>query len=215
MRLHADGVEHRVRPATAGHVPDGVAEVLLVLAEVDHLDAAGGDAGQPLGHQVHADHAVALVLGDPTGEVTDRAQAEDDERAALGHVRVLHALPGGRQDVGEVGEPVVRRALGQLDVGELRLRHPQVLRLATGDLAVELGEAEQRRTHALVAHLRRLALGVQLPAHIQQFPQEIWNGMATRSPTFRSPHSAPTSTTWPMFSWPRMSPLPMNGAIGS
>ena len=162
VRLHADGVEHRVRPAAAGHVADGVAEVVLVLAEVDDLDAAGAHALEPLGHQVDADHAVALVLGDPAGEVTDRAQAEDDEGAALGHVRVLHALPGGRQDVGEVGEPVVRRALGQLDVGELGLRHPQVLGLAAGHLAVELGEAEQRRAHALVAHLRRLALRVEV-----------------------------------------------------
>ena len=32
-------------------------------------------------------------------------------------------------------------------MGELRLRDPQVLRLAARDLAVELGEAEQRRTH--------------------------------------------------------------------
>src|SRR3954447_21827110 len=52
-------------------------------------------------------------------------------------------------------------------------------------------------------------------AHIQQCPQEIWKGIATRSPTFRSPHSEPTSTTWPMFSWPRMLPTPMNGASGS
>ena len=90
------------------------------------------DAGQPLGHEVDADDAVALVLGDPAGEVTDRAETQDDERAALGHAGVLHALPGRGQDVGEVGEPVVRRPLGQLDVGELRLRHPQVLGLPPG-----------------------------------------------------------------------------------
>ena len=133
-----------------------------MLVEVDDLDPAGAHALEPLGHRVHADDAVALVLGDPAGEVTDRAQAQDDERAAVRDVGVLHALPGGRQDVGEVGEPVVRRALRQLDVGELRLRHAQVLGLAAGHLAVELGEAEQRRAHALVAHLGGLALRVEL-----------------------------------------------------
>ncbi len=52
-------------------------------------------------------------------------------------------------------------------------------------------------------------------SHIQQWPQEIWNGMETRSPTFRSPVSPPTSTTSPIVSWPSTSPTAMNGASGS
>ena len=41
--------------------------------------------------------------------------------------------------------------------------------------------------------------------------EEIWNGMTTRSPTFRSPVCPPTSSTMPIGSWPRMSPASMNG----
>ena len=48
--------------------------------------------------------------------------------------------------------------------------------------------------------------------HIQQCPQQIWNGITTRSPTCRSPVSGPTSSTMPIGSWPRMSPSPMNGS---
>ena len=82
-------------------------------------------------------------------------------RAAVGHVGVLDRLPGGRQHVGEVDEAVVGRALGHLDRPVLRLRHPQVLGLAAGHLAVQLGVAEQRGARALLAHLRGLALRLQ------------------------------------------------------
>ena len=47
--------------------------------------------------------------------------------------------------------------------------------------------------------------------HMKQCPQQIWKGITTRSPTFRSPASGPTSSTMPIGSWPRMSPSPMNG----
>ena len=76
-------------------------------------------------------------------------------------VGVLDRLPGGRQDVGEEQEAVVRRALGHLDRAVLRLRDAQELGLPAGHLAVELGVAEQRGAHALLAHLGRLALRLQ------------------------------------------------------
>ncbi|MEY9484877.1 hypothetical protein RKD26_000671 [Streptomyces calvus] len=47
--------------------------------------------------------------------------------------------------------------------------------------------------------------------HIQQLPQAIWNGTTTRSPTWRSGTAAPTSSTIPIGSCPRMSPGVMNG----
>ena len=56
-----------------------------------------------------------------------------------------HRLPGGRQDVGEVEEPLVGRPVGHLDRAELRLRHAQVLGLAARHRAVERRVAEQRR----------------------------------------------------------------------
>ena len=55
--LHADRVDHRVRPAAVGHVADRVGQVVVVLAEVDRLDAAPARALEPLGDQVDADHA--------------------------------------------------------------------------------------------------------------------------------------------------------------
>ena len=133
-------------------------------------------------------------------------------RAAVGHVGVLDGLPRRGQHVGEVDEAVVRRALGHLDRAVVGLRHPQVLRLAAGHLAVELGVAEQRRAHALLADLGRLALGLQSRwSHMKQCPQEMLNGTTTRSPTARSVTSAPTSSTMPIGSWPRMSPGVMKG----
>lgn len=51
--------------------------------------------------------------------------------------------------------------------------------------------------------------------HIQQLPQAIWNGTTTRSPAWRSGTPAPTSSTMPMGSWPRMSPGVMNGVSTS
>ena len=83
-------------------------------------------------------------------------------RAAVGDRRVLDRLPGGRQHVGEVEEALVGRALGHLDRPVLRLRHAQELGLAAGHLAVELRVAEQRGALAVLAHLRRLALRLQV-----------------------------------------------------
>ena len=73
----------------------------------------------------------------------------------------LHALPRGRQDVGQVEEPLVRVLVGHLDRAELGLRHAQVLGLPAGHRAVQAGVAEQARALALVAHLGGLALGVE------------------------------------------------------
>ena len=42
-------------------------------------------------------------------ELADRAEPEHREGAAAGHLGVLHRLPGGGQDVGEVEEPLVGR----------------------------------------------------------------------------------------------------------
>ena len=79
-----------------------------------------------------------------------------------GMLGVGHCLPGGGQYVGEVDEPRVRGAVRNLDMGELRLGYPQKFGLSSGHLAIELGVAEERRPHALVADLGGFALGVQL-----------------------------------------------------
>jgi hypothetical protein len=211
VRLHADRVDDRVRAAAVGQLADVVAEVLLVDLQVDDLDAARGDAGEAVGLEIDADDAEALVLGDAAGHVADRAEAEDDERAAVGHRRVLDGLPGGRQDVGEVDEPVVRRALGDLDRRVLRLRHAQELGLPAGHRAVELGVAEQRRALALSRTWVVSHCVYSSSLHMKQCPQDIWNGMTTRSPAWTLVMPEPTSSTMPIGSWPMMSPSVMKG----
>jgi hypothetical protein len=164
VRFHADAVQDGVRAASAGHRPDGVADAGAVeRGEVDDVDALLSDAAQPVLDEVDADDAVAELPADPAGEVADRSEAEHDERPALGDLGVGDPLPGGRQDVGQVGEAVVRGAVGQRDVRELRLGDAQVLGLTAGHRPVQLAEPEQRGAAALRAHLRRLALGVELP----------------------------------------------------
>ena len=70
-----------------------------------------------------------------------------------------------------------------LDRAELGLRDAQVLRLAAGHRAVELGVAEQRGALALSARTCVVSHWANRPRlHIQQGPQEMLNGMTTRSP---------------------------------
>jgi hypothetical protein len=109
----------------------------------------------------------AAVLGDARRHLADRPEAEHEQAAAgADDVGVLDRLPRGRQHVGEEHEAVVGRAFGDLDRPVVGLRHAQVLRLAAGDLAVELGVAEERRAGAVLVVLRRLALRLQaLVAH--------------------------------------------------
>src|SRR4051794_1672718 len=52
---------------------------------------------------------------------------------------------------------------------------------------------------------------VQPPVQLRQVPQAMLNGTLTRSPTLTRPTPAPTSTTTPMFSWPRT--LPSSTAV--
>jgi hypothetical protein len=79
---------------------------------------------------------------------------------------VFNRLPGGGQDVGEEQVAIVGRSLGHLDRPVVGLGNAQELGLAAGDLAVQLGVAEQRGAHPLVAYLGRFALRLQaLLAH--------------------------------------------------
>ena len=162
VRLHADGVDHRVRPPPARLLAHDRGEV-VVLLEVERLARRGSRArSSRSGTRSIADHVLhAPVLGDAARHLADRPEAEHEQAAAGGHVGVGHRLPGGGQHVGEVDEAVVRRALGHLDRAVLRLRDAQVLGLAAGHLAVELRVAEQRRARAELPHLGRLALGLQ------------------------------------------------------
>ena len=94
--------------------------------------------------------------------LADRAEAEDRDRTAVGDRRRTRP-PATRSEARRRGTGTGRRrALGDLDRPELRLRHAQELGLTAGHLAVELRVAEQRRTGAGVAVLGRLALREQV-----------------------------------------------------
>ena len=123
VRLHAHRLDHRVRPAAIGHPADHLGQVLVVLAQVQHLHASLAGAPEALGHQVHADHAVAAMLRDARGHVADGTQPEDDDGAAIRDVRVFHGLPGRGQHVGEIDEAVVGRPVGNLDRQRVAERH--------------------------------------------------------------------------------------------
>jgi hypothetical protein len=166
VRLHAHRVDHGVGAAAVGQLADHLGEVILVLKQVEHLGPAPADALEPLGHEIDADHAVTPVERYARGHVPDRAKAEDGDASAVRDAGVLDRLPGRRQDVRQVDEALVRKLFRHLDVRVVRVRHAQELGLAAGLIAVQLRVAEQRRAHALLAHLGGLALGLEaLVAH--------------------------------------------------
>ena len=139
--------------------------------------------------------------------LADRPEAEHEQAAAGGHVGVLDRLPGGRQHVGEVDEAVVRRALGDLDRPVLGLRHAQVARpgrRAPGRRA-SCSRTARRPSPGRAPASSRTATAGRL-SHMKQWPQEMLNGITTRSPGVICVTSAPTSSTMPIGSWPRMSP---------
>ena len=107
------------------------------------------------------------MLRDAGRHVADRAQAQNQDAAALRDAGVLHRLPGRGQHVGQVHETVVRGPVGHLDRAEVRLRYAQVLGLPARHLAVQPGVAEQGGALALGPYLGRLALrGQPLYAHV-------------------------------------------------
>lgn len=99
---------------------------------------------------------------DPAGHIADRAQTQHGQRAALRDFGIRDRLPRSGQHVGQVHEPFVRRSFGHLDVSELRLRDPEIFRLAASNLPVKLGVTEQCGTGSVLPHLGGLALRVQL-----------------------------------------------------
>ena len=161
VRLHADRVDHGVRPATVDQVEQRRRDVVH-LARVEGLDAEPLGQRAALGHRVDADHPFRTeVFADPGRELPDRSEAEHGQRAPARGVGVHHRLPRRGQDVGQVQELLVGRAVRDLDRAELGLRHAQIFGLAAGHRSVQRRVTEQRRALALGLDLGRLALGEQ------------------------------------------------------
>ena len=103
-----------VRTAAVGEVPNGRDDVLLRVESITVTPRARARA-EALQDDVGADDlSRAEVERDAGRHVTDRAEPEDEDAPPWRDAGVLHRLPGRRQDVGQVDEPVVRGASGTL-----------------------------------------------------------------------------------------------------
>ena len=159
LGLHPHGIDDGIGAASLGALTD-LADG--VVGEVEHLDAMALGHRAALRHGVDAEHPSAQVPSDPRAELTHRAQPDHCQGAVGRHPRVLHGLPGGGEDVAEEEVVLVRQLGAHLHQPEVGVRDPQELGLAAGDLTVELGVAQQRRTRAVLGDLRGLALRGQL-----------------------------------------------------
>lgn len=97
MSFHADRVQHGIRtaPGDSAQFTDGV------LGKVQRLDAVARGHGTAFGYRINADDLVPQMRANARGELPYRPQAEDGQRAAVGNIGVLHALPCGGQNVRE------------------------------------------------------------------------------------------------------------------
>ncbi len=159
--LHADGIHDSVGPATLGEVDEFVDHAV---GEVVGQDAVTLGHRSALGLGLDREDAIPQVHADAGGELSDRPQPHHRQGSPFGDVRVLHALPGGGDDVAEEEVAVVGQVVADADVVVVGQRHAQVFGLTTGDLPVELRVSEERRSAAVLPHLRRLALRLQTPA---------------------------------------------------
>ena len=82
VRLHADGVDHRVGPTAVGHVRGSrPPRSVSCVAQVEHLDPAGrGRARGAPAPGRRRSRGRAAVQRDARGHVADRPEAEHHER---------------------------------------------------------------------------------------------------------------------------------------
>ena len=164
MRLHADRIQHGVRPASVG---ERAQQVEHVIREAESLNPVPFRHLAALLDRVDRDHAVPEVPADAGRELADGPETDHREGAAIRNIRVLHTLPGRRQDVAEKQVALVGQVGVDLHRVEVGVLHPHKLGLPTGDATVDLGVAVERRAGLLVAVLGGLALrGQAARAHV-------------------------------------------------
>ena len=162
MRFHPNRVNDGVGSTSGGPVTDERTEVVLMVREVDDLNAPVASTLQSFGDQVHGDDAGAVMLGDTRCHVANRPEPENDDGSTLWNGGVLDGLPRRGKDVGEVDESVICGTLGHFDVGCFCLGDAQVLRLTSRHLAVELRKPKERSPVPLVLDLGGFALAEEL-----------------------------------------------------
>ena len=185
VRLHADRVDDGVGAAAVGHLAHRSGDVVV---------ARGGRACSTPWRRASASRSGTRST--PITRPAPRCSAIRHahlRRSARGRRRrrvppsgiagVLDRLPGRRQHVGEVDEALVGRALRHLDRAELRLRDAQQLRLAAGHLR---RRASCSRTAPRPCPASRTCVVSHCEcrpwSHMKQWPQEMLNGITTRSP---------------------------------
>ena len=209
VRLHTHGVDRGVGAPAVGEVVDRHLKV-VDRRDVDHLDAVPTRHRQALRHEVQTDHPPGPAVGrDARGHLADRPQPHDDHAAARRDLGVLDGLPRRGQDVREVQVALVRES-----------RRPARPPGRTGPAALA-GTAPARPGPARRAWCTRTAprpcpargpgssrTGRSARACTSSTSRTaIPKGTTTRSPTLSRVAPAPTSSTTPIASWPRMSPL--------
>ena len=145
MGLHADRVDHRVRPAACGELADRVADVLAVLAQVQHRHAVRRGEVEPFRYEVDADHP---ARADPGGVVRERR----------GRAQPLRL---GEHDVVEVdllvaGSFTLVETRGQQQVVDELLDREGVRDRSAVRVSLGLGNRREH-VHRLVAAVRDLA----------------------------------------------------------
>ena len=104
----------RPRPRPSVIVADDVARASSTSARSIVVDPVAAARGEPLGHEVDADHLrCAAVQGDPGRHVADRAEAEDDHgsaRRARRRTRPPATRSAARRRGRRSGRPAARRA---------------------------------------------------------------------------------------------------------
>ena len=160
MGLHPDAIDALFRALAVGELLESLQDAFAF--EVDGDGAAGFGHAEPLGQAVDRDHLVgAEQNGAADRHLSDGTAAPDRDRIGRLDVALHGRLPAGREDVAEKQHLLVGNAVGDLDAGGIGKRHAQVLGLAAGIAAGQMGVAEQagRRVSEHLVGEMTLAVG--------------------------------------------------------
>ena len=156
VRLHPDGVDAGIRPASPGQLLQPLQDALLLV--VDRVGSPGlvRRHRQAVGEAVDRDHALgAEQLGAGDRELAHRSTAPDGDHVAALDVAHFGAHVAGWEDVGQEEDLLVRNPVRHLERPDVGERDPGILRLPSGEPAqhVRIPEQSRRRVaHQLFGH---------------------------------------------------------------